>query len=280
MMKLVSRVRSLLRVPRKILLTGYPKTGTTVLYHKVKNALPEDAECFFEPENRSIKVPANSPKDILVKSFVRHASQNPNYDRFRHKVVIVRDPRDQLISSLLYSAYNRVINDTDWRGLVDRLIQMLEEKEGNPGAVSMRQIMALYGMTVSSQNGQSLMEYRENHPEAFTVKYEDIVDGRISGLEAFLGLSLEVETEVPDNVKRVERSKKYNGWKSWFLPEDVEYLRPLYQPFMQHFGYEDDWGLSEKASIDPEISSLYVKRIVAESEGRREFLRQRKESGP
>lgn len=187
-MRLVSRVRSLFRGPRKILLTGYAKTGTTVLYYKIKNALPGDAQCFFEPENRSMEVPVDSQKDILVKSFVHHARQNLNYDRFKHKVVIVRDPRDQLISSLLYSSYDRVINESNWQGLIDKLVRMLEEKERNPGAVSVQQIMALYDMRVSSQSGQLLMEYRKKHPEAFTVKYEDVVDGRLSGLEAFLGV--------------------------------------------------------------------------------------------
>lgn len=81
-------------------------------------------------------------------------------------------------------------------------------------------------------------------------------------------------------MKRVERSKKYNNWKSWFLPEDVAYFRPLYRPFMQHFGYADAWGLSENASIDPETASLYVKKIVAEAENRKESQRRKKESGP
>jgi hypothetical protein len=60
----------------------------------------------------------------------------------------------------------------------------------------------------------------------------------------------------------VTRTKNYGAWRHWFTAEDVEYLRPVLQPFLDRYYAEADWELSASPSISAEYGSLYIERIV------------------
>lgn len=249
-----------------ILLTGMPKTGTTVLYHSIRKAMPGNTICLFEPEHKQQLVPQELRQPALVKSFIPYSL---NFDHFQKKVLITRDPRDHLISTLLYTPYNivtRVTFGTEEKSeeYLDILLRLLRKKEADPSSVTVREMQALYTRWPAEGYGAALIGYYEQHPEEFLFKYEDIVDEKFEKLENFIGFKFTKAEDVPE--KRVVRSKAYGNWKDWFTPDDVEYYRPHYKPFMDRFGYPDDWTLNVPQHIDPKLSSEYVVGIVAQAQ--------------
>ncbi len=247
-----------------ILVTGSPKTGTTALYHSIKNALPQDSICQFEPENRNLPVPERNDRPVLVKSFIPACEA---YDFFEKKILITRDPRDHLISNMLYRPYN-IFNrhdrsDTGREQFKEDMLSLLKKKEASPLSVSVREIQELQDRWNIPSYGLRMIKYYHERPGIFLFKYEDYIDKKLMALSAYLGISLDTVSDVPQ--KRVIRSKAYGNWKDWFTPSDVEHYRPLFQDYMAEFGYEDAWELNPNPKIDPALSSQYVMRIIEEA---------------
>jgi hypothetical protein len=69
---------------------------------------------------------------------------------------------------------------------------------------------------------------------------------------------------VADELRRVERTRRYGAWRDWFTPEDVEALRPSLQPYLDRYYRGGDWSLNEAPRIEPDHSSRYVERVVDE----------------
>jgi hypothetical protein len=248
-----------------ILLTGMPKTGTTILYHSIRKAMPGNTICFFEPEHKNKLVPAGLHQPALVKSFIPYSL---NFDHFQKKILITRDPRDHLISTLLYAPFNivslvRFGSEEKSEEYLVTLLGLLRKKEADPSSVTVREIQALYSRWPAEGYGAALIEYSNQRPEMFLSRYEDIIDNKLDALEKFIGFKFNKADDVPE--KWVVRSKAYGNWKDWFTPEDIEYYRPHYKPFMDRFGYVDDWKLNDPQHIDPKISSEYVVNLVTQA---------------
>jgi hypothetical protein len=108
------------------------------------------------------------------------------------------------------------------------------------------------------------LDFHEQRPSLCICRYEDMVEGRLGGLEEYLGLKLEAGTAVSPEHGRVARTRTYGGWRNWFTDEDVEDLRPVLQPYLQHYYAGAEWDLSAEPSVSAEFSSAYVARIVNE----------------
>src|SRR5690348_3976598 len=85
---------------------GLGKTGTTALFFKLKQAMPADTRALFEP--RSFSADLAPARDVLAKVLLGY---NRDVDTsaflsFDRKVFLVRDPRDTLVSRVLYDIYN------------------------------------------------------------------------------------------------------------------------------------------------------------------------------
>src|SRR5450631_2867014 len=86
------------------LVLGMAKTGTTALFYGIKKKLPETAFLLFEPNSpqqwRSL---ASRHSVTLTKSLLTsYLVADIDAGFFKKMVVLVRDPRDQLLSRLLY----------------------------------------------------------------------------------------------------------------------------------------------------------------------------------
>jgi hypothetical protein len=65
---------------------------------------------------------------------------------------------------------------------------------------------------------------------------------------------------------KVARKKAYGDWRNWFTEEDTEVFKPAYLPYMEAIGYDcNDWAVSAQPAIEPEFSSMYMKRLVREN---------------
>jgi hypothetical protein len=248
-----------------ILVTGAPKTGTTAVYHSIREQLPPGSVCLFEPENRDLELPDIISSPVLVKSFVPVSAK---YDYFNKKILITRDPRDNIISRVLYAPYNicrnkQNINPYKVDGLIADFQDLLEKKEKAPATVPFNEIYSLIGEFVPLHTYQALLDYYSNHRDNFILRYEDYVDGNLGALNHYLRLDLKVVDKVPE--KRVVRSKAYGNWKDWFTAEDIEFFHKIFEPYMAMFGYKDDWTLNEEQKIDPAHGSVYVSNLIKEA---------------
>lgn len=63
-------------------------------------------------------------------------------------------------------------------------------------------------------------------------------------------------------VERVVRTKSYGNWRDWLTTEDVEYLRPSLQLYLDRYYRETDWELNPSPSIPAKYASGYVEQVV------------------
>lgn len=251
----------------RILITGVGKSGSTALFYSILKNLPENAVRLFEPENSKKTLPDDTAPPALVKSFIPYSE---NFSFFEKKILLVRDPRDNLISLLLYKPYNIIGKFFPGEkekavSLVNDFIGQVEKKEkGQPG-ISVRSLAEK--LDISAENRmEKVSDYFDRHPDCFVLKYEDYIDGKLGPLGDYLNLDIAAGAEIPEKFDRVARTRNYGNWRSWFTPDDVAFYRPLMHSYMEKFGYGDDWALDPDSNPDPGTGSRYIRKIITEAE--------------
>jgi len=262
-------VVSLLKLKtHKILVVGAPKSGTTALFYNIKSCLPPNAYSFFEPD----KLPAPESvkylfRDVLVKIVLSNPPELEGIDKYSKVVLIIRDPRDLLISALLYtSAFHSTWNKNE-REILENL-HILQRKESFPEKVSCHHIwkkMVIPRLPLEKflQRMSWVMEVKQltNTEVLF---YEDFVNSHVDIVEKYLGFKIKEEAIIPKQYKRVARTKGSGNWRKWLTTEDVDYYKPYLNKFLDQFDYNsDDWEL-EQAIIEPAHCSEYYLKLVNE----------------
>jgi hypothetical protein len=250
----------------RIVAAGQAKSGTTALYHALKQSLPEKYRFLFEPESYA---PSGADRFVLAKILINPRTRIDDFDAFDRKILIVRDPRDNLVSRLLYSIYEQPFLMDD--GKVRVFVERLEQKQRNPSSVSMMELLNI----LSGLSGQNMTERFARRFKAgllfdplrrgyFVYKYEIFIAGRFSALAEYLGFDVRFGGNVDAAYSRVARTKGAGDWKNWFTEPDVEFFSPLYGEYLARYGYEPDWTLNREPRIRPEHSTDYIKRLVDE----------------
>jgi hypothetical protein len=271
----------------KIVIYGQGKSGTSALFYKVKNSLPPSTIALFEPTSfgmreqlkprlRALARGAIFP-DILAKVLPcdRKAVRLQDFDSFDRQVLIIRDPRDRMVSGLLYRSYHAAFDQTGENARA--FLDLLRRKEGDPLSVSLLELVdaveALqHGPTgpaswlphYQDQSVARPMAFHRERPHLHLFRYEDMVDGRFEALEAALRLPLKGSATVPQNLQRVVRSKGYGAWRHWFTPEDVTVMRPILQPYLDSYYPGAGWDLSPSPKLEAAFGSEYVRRVMNE----------------
>jgi len=89
-----------------------------------------------------------------------------------------------------------------------------------------------------------------------------VVDGRLDAVNDYLGLTLAGDVAVPDEHRRVVRTRGYDNWRRWFTEEDVAFFRPIISEFLDTMGYDaDDWALTPVEQLSAEEGSAYMKSL-------------------
>jgi hypothetical protein len=271
-------------IPTQILIAGMAKTGTTALFFKISNSLTSCEEAasktklLFEPTTYSgpdnervlAKIIIQEKTSLTIwgeNSCFRWVNFN-DFKKFNKKILLLRDPRDRLISTLLYSAQGPVFRSNTEN--IDFFLGLLEKKERDPGSVSLLELIAarLRSRNHSLQtwknslsgNLEYFLEFRRKQNDFFYYKYEDFVQGKTEALEGFLGFPLSGDAVVVKALDRVVRTKKSGDWQNWFLDEDICFFKPVFQAFMHELGYEGSWSLPDRQIILPSHSSEYVRK--------------------
>jgi hypothetical protein len=233
--------------------------------------MPSNTEVMFEPRKYLPVHAGNVVAKVLLNP--RFPIDHAFYRQFERIVLLVRDPRDVLISKLLYRTFGSRSLHSDPAKL-DQYLTLLRAKESGPRSVSLLSINRLYealsGPTLHSDEGRSkmlndAMAFHDAFPDSMVFGYEAMVENRFDALAEYLSLpAAAMKPDVPAQLNRVVRSRRAGNWRDWFCPEDVEHYRPLLSRYMDRYGYADDWALATEPKIRPEECSGYVMRLVRE----------------
>jgi hypothetical protein len=250
----------------KILIAGQAKSGTTALYYALKQTLLRKYTCLFEPQSYTA---AGRDGCVLAKVLIDPAVKVDDFETFHKKILIVRDPRDNLVSRLLYAVYNLKFFADDNK--VRFFVRHLEQKQRKPSSVPLLELLKV----LSDVSGEDMLELfvlrhqaglefgilRRNY---FVYKYEHFVAGQYSDLEEHLGFGLNFNGNVDVVHGRVARTKGSGDWRNWFTGQDVKYFSDIYHEYLVKHGYDVEWRLNPEPAILPEYSTKYVMRLVRE----------------
>ena len=253
----------------KVVIAGQYKSGTTAILTKIRAVMPPSTLVLFEPRRYEPSAAGDVLGKVLIDSpgYVDFAS----FECFDKKILIVRDPRDNLVSRILYRIFEEqdLCCDDD---KVGQFVALLRQKEADPKSVSLLELIRLFNRLKGldtlgrlSNRGNRGLEFHGEHPDYFVYHYEDLVQSAFAPLESYLGLRLQTGPATVDfTVARVTRTKGSGDWRNWFLEPDVEYFRPHFEPYMQRYGYGADWKPAENPIIRPDHASEYVLKLVRE----------------
>ncbi len=266
-----------------ILVMGRAKTGTTVISKTIENSLSGTSHYSLEPKDIGYFYDQRNFPEVdnqIVKIIFEHWNGTPRFRngllhnesplKFDRVVSIVRDPRDEHISRLLYIIKPWV----DAHGLnlekTKLWLEALERKEQNPTSVSFLEMVSIFDDIFATRMMNQIMHpiehnnYLEvlkvNQAQSFVIRYEDFMAGKLDALQDYLGFELSDNRCVGD-LSRTLRTAAFDNWKSYFTEQDVKQLQPLYKPVLERMGYED-WLLNGQPKVQCESNSAYVKRLV------------------
>ena len=262
----------------KVIVLGLAKFGTTGLWSVLVKSYPRRYLQFFEGQylpSRYNKYfgqtnSEQNPRDVVSKQIIGPDFNFTDLASFDKIIWMVRDPRDRLISYLLYRHYDYRYDSDEF---VREQLDLLRMKERDPDALAMIDLEArllLPRPTLESaffwndHQKNNFLSTLIEEGRAFIFKYEDFVKQEYSGLENFLGIKMSRNAKVPKQFQRVIRSKTHSFWNHWFTQKDVDNYMELFQPFLEQYGYKDEWALAEEKKIDPEHCSRYVRTIINE----------------
>jgi hypothetical protein len=266
----------------KILIVGLPKSGTTALYFKLKQALPPGTSCLYEPPR--FESSSTSEIDVLAKILISPSGDfdYPSFRGFDRRILIVRDPRDHFVSRLLYRACADPLFRHD-DAKVSSFVEIMRQKEANPRSLSLLDLLDRYnslrdeGRSPAPAEAGALprswaigsyraaLEFHSKEDGLFIYRYEDFVAGDYRRLENHLQLAIAPgDTAVAPQYAHVTRTKSSGDWRHWFTQSDADFFRPYLLPYMRAYGYDDEWSLADRPTIAAEHASKFVLRTVAQ----------------
>lgn len=246
----------------RILVAGQSKTGTSALWSAIQASLPPGYRFAFEPASYS-----ENHSDVLVKAIIGYGDFS-GYSNFERKILIVRDPRDTIVSRVCYAAYdlpgiyNSAKHSRWW-------LTIIEHKTREPRFIDM---FELFSWLIRFADAR---QYLNHTMDCFdyvcqwdttgyhVIKYEDFVARKWSGLEEYLGFKITWNGSVLPQVRRVKRRITPDDWQNWFTELDVHHFFPWLHPYISQFGYPIHWELAEEPFIDPKHSVEYVSFLLA-----------------
>jgi hypothetical protein len=267
------------QLPKGIMILGAAKSGTTALFYAIRNTLIKRhglaVEGLFEPtETSKIKnyLATGSDRIPLVKMLLGPFIRNElgDFDAFDKKIIIYRDPRDNVISRLVYMLPKLI--ELSEKDKIEAVVKLFQQKEQAPGAISVVQIIKevsrIAGAPVLLDNVREnallpAKMKRESGDEYFMMPYDDFVDARFEGLNRYLGFDVDPEFEVDERHSYVVRTKSSGSWKNWFLAEDIDYFVKDVAADYQLLGFDVDQQVNVEQVIDPKSGSEYTVSLFA-----------------
>lgn len=256
-------------VAMKCLIIGQGKTGSSALFYAIVEQL-EDCKATFEP--RPIEPEHLEAENVVIKKLIEYLNEDEEklFDVFDKRIQLVRDPRDSIISRLLYTVWDRKFAYDDEK--LEVFLNAVRQKEEEPRSIGVKELYDLMDRldgtaiieSVKLLNTKSLGFLRKHGDAFYLFHYEDFIRGNLDGLREYLGLNISNDVKVAETFQRVTRKKGFGDWKDWFTESDVDFFRKEFFEISAAFDYNVDWELNEEPVIEPEYASLYVQRMAAD----------------
>jgi hypothetical protein len=228
------------------LIAGLEKSGTTILFSRMQQAIRPKPRTYFEPDNDNqlldILHTGNRLTPTLTKVLIgRVSSCNELLKQFQRHIVIHRDPRDQFISMLLYMFYDFQLSGD--KGGYTAAREALANKVKSP---EIHSTLELYNLIATLVGRAPIAVFNKLHREqqayiqVFSPKllrYEDFIDNKVQQIEDYLGFGIGNQVEVPPEYRRVARSRAYGDWRFWLNEDDLTYINREWGDAIQSLGY-------------------------------------------
>lgn len=254
---------------KRICIIGLAKSGTSALYGSIKAKLPAPRRLMFEPSSvgELSYVTGSFNGNALTKlmfSSVNRYGYDP--DLFTHNIAIVRDPRDVIVSTILFS-FNRLslLNN---KALYGQLVALFEKKEQDPRAVTMVELLEASGRgegeAFRNRLVQQLQDYQHylSQNKHHIITFDDMIEGRFDAIDDYLGFPLDKPQRLEGWISKISRKGESGDWMRWFCPSDVEFFKDALAPFMTAYNFPDNWDLEPNPVIEPEHCSQYIRRLA------------------
>lgn len=259
------------------LVLGLPKSGTSALFQSLTKQCPKHAWSFERVQYVTDEQFANG---VICKEVLENrrsiAYKKEHYRRFDRIVFIVRDPRDRLVSAMLYVCFNLITKKEDPR--IHLLLDAVKLKEAEPFKVSCQDILDTLGqklLGIQTMGSDEHLVYMINDivelgKEFRLVRYEDVFAGDVARLDEFLGFKINQPMNSQGGMlTRVGRRRTPDDWRNWLLPSDIDAVRAVFDPLIWQFSYDTDWTLSDRPELPPETGSEFIKARITERTGYR-----------
>jgi hypothetical protein len=252
------------------LVTGLAKTGTTILFASIRDSFPPDRECFFEPTTAAEFehiVTTGRQTNTLTKALLATLTKHSHViARFDATVLIVRDPRDQFISQMLYHFYDFKIRGD--RAGYEGARDLLRRKIESPSTVSTIRLYDAIASLAGHPGPESLarryhrlVRFLHQH-RPHMIRYEDFVDGRVADLAQYLGMPVSLASRVDDEHRRVVRTKTYGEWRAWLTAEDLEFINSRVVESMLALDYPVVSAIESPPPIPVATTLEYIEQFV------------------
>jgi hypothetical protein len=256
--------------PENVIVVGMPKSGTSMLAFRIKDSLETD-NFSFEPFGRQALRHVDFHKEVCkgekaVTKALFYSNHSNHLDLcgsfYGKRILLLRDPRDVLISSFFYS-WNK--HDQPPVDKLEEMMGLLRKKESHPGQVAFEELLA-YRPDVQTEIVESavaLAELIEHLKQSwYVVHCEKLLFEESHDLIEYLGFPLSPVPQDQNQLKRLQRSKKGNAWRRWLTDQDVRDWKPVFSEILHCFGYDgDDWNISHPDMLDPAEGSEFVEAL-------------------
>ncbi len=252
----------------RTLIVGPAKSGTTALLYMLAQAFPEAQVLMEEPCSKL----GDPPPDCIAKVIFENESEDALIDagaRFDRRILLVRDPRDNFLSRVLYRIANQPELLAD-HTFVEKFLTLLESKQARPSAHDLLSIAAMLGEPGSAITDRSIAQLtryaqfvdRCQH-DWQVVYYEDMIEGNLRALRRYLRMpSLSGTAPLPSAYAHIPRSKRSGDWRQWFTSADVAAMQPALTPLLASLGYAVDWALAPEPRIEAAHAANYVRNLI------------------
>lgn len=276
------------------LILGSAKSGTTALFYAIRQAMERESgthvKGLFEPRKmmafRSYFAETQDPA-LLCKALLGPTMRNMSeaLNRFDRKIVIFRDPRDNIVSRLLFMPPRLLARKG--QASFDALVALIRQKEADPKSLSV--VAILKEIERLSGEDHVLANFRMNavHPaevkrkfgdQFFMFPYEDLITNSFSDLSAYLGFTITPDFAVGAQHGYVTRGKGSGEWRSWFLNEDVTYFATEVAEDYLLLGFDPTEAPDAAPVINPDTGSTYlIKQAARHTDKRLQVKERRKE---
>jgi hypothetical protein len=270
---------------RSVIAIGAAKSGTTALFYALRNALRREGietAGLFEPHNQEEVeeyLASGSDSVPLAKALLLWVAkwEPRTFLQFQKRIVICRDPRDNMISALTFKFPSRVRSGD--KAKVEALINIFREKEAAPDKISVLEMLRRIRPLTDKDEDFSMplrrnalfpADFRRRYgDQCFFLPYEDFVEGRLGALSDYVGIRIDPGAEIDARHSFVTRKRTARDWPNWFLEEDIDFFVREVQGDYRLLGFDPEERPLVRREIAPEHCSQYVRKMVDRIEEKR-----------